>query len=488
MVEHEIPVKKETFSKRLSTALLIALILLSTPLLAEEEQEKKNKKGKNDPEAQLAKAQALYDKGKHEKALKGFALADSLNEGKCFECKHGMFRAAVARGRFGEITLHANAVLDAAKETRGRDDDEAVIEEVNTFYHRALESSGGTDPEVIRGLIGVLARQGKSSEIVRLAQRYLDTAEKKPLLCAADYRLSMARKEALPVASEVNEQLRGLGWEGPFLISEHIRKPKLRNRSYRAGKGARMAGVIDRTGALEDFWVVRPLSEKISMATRDKIRRAHYDSATYRGRRTAVCYPFSVVLPGQVALAQKSKASTENSVSAFYTLVADFENVEAILELVEPSKTALITKRSALCAARDWHDQINQKLLEIQWPGPFFDTEAVQDPIPTRFPQPKYNNAARAAKVEGQVVLVTVVGDDGNIEHAEILKHLPEGLSEKAYNSVRTWQFEPAELEGNKVSVCRKITIEFKLDDPAAAPDTDASIPEDAGQPQTQPR
>ena len=180
-----------------------------------------------------------------------------------------------------------------------------------------------------------------------------------------------------------------------------------------------------------------------------------------------------MVLPGQVALAQKSAASSEKAVSALYTLVADFESADAILELVEPAKGTPITKRSALCAARDWHDQINQELVKIEWPGPYFDTEAVQDPVATRFPQPRYSDKAWAAKVEGKVVLATVIGAEGKVEHVEVLEPLPEGLSEKAYHLVKTWEFEPAELEDKQVSVCRKITIEFKLDDPDQAPKGD---------------
>lgn len=441
-------------------ALLASLALFHGAAFAE-----KGEKKKKDPAETLAKAQELYGAGKHKKAVATFELAIDQSEEVCLDCLVGLFRVAVARGSFENAVQYSGAALDAA-ESSAEDDGKALAAEVEGAYRQALAETGGADPDVIWGLLDVLSRLGRSAEIAGLAARHLGDEDKKTLICAADTRASLARREILPVAEEVNRELRAAGWDGPLLAASDMRSPKLRNRSYSEGKGARMSGVVDARGFLKDVRVVRPPPGKITMDVEDRLRRAFFDPATYRGRRVEVCYPFSVTLPGQINLAQQGGAAdgSEAGGSALYLLIKGFESADAILELVEKAGDQIsLPQRAAICAAREWHDELNRRLAQLDWPGPYFDTEAVEDPVPQNRQPAEYTDEARAAEVEGEVVLSTVISETGKVVHTEVLEPLPEGLSERAREAVSLWTFEPAELDGEKIAVCRKIVVTFKL-------------------------
>ena len=485
--------------RRSLVLVLTGLVLLATPAFCDKAGKKK--KAKNDPANLLAKAETLYEQGKYEKAVRTFQLASDNSESGCLECLRGMFRASAARGRFEEAVQYSGAALDMAAvlaeaeaesdsgedpetedDTEAEDDPEAepapepiseqeLAEEITTVFKQALATTQGSDPDVIWGLFDVLSRQGQYSEIVRLAQRHLDTTEEKSLICAADSRRSLAKLELLSAAEEINKQLRGLDWDGPLLVSSDMRRPKLRNGAYPEGQGAQMSGVVDSRGFLHDVRLVRPPPGKITMPVRDKIRRALYDPATYRGRRTKVCYPFSVTLPGQINLAQqgggsKDGAGAQGPASALYYVIQGFESATPILELVERvGDQATLPQRASLCAAIPAvQDELNQGLLQLEWPGPYLDTEAVQDPTPKHRQGVDYTDEARAAGIEGKVVLSVVISEGGKVVNVEVLEELGEGLTDQARLGVSAWTFEPAELGGKKVAVCRKIVVPFKLE------------------------
>jgi len=53
-------------------------------------------------------------------------------------------------------------------------------------------------------------------------------------------------------------------------------------------------------------------------------------------------------------------------------------------------------------------------------------------PHPVKSPPPEYSAEAREAKIEGAVVLGTVVGVDGNARDIRVVQSLGHGLDEKA--------------------------------------------------------
>ena len=55
-----------------------------------------------------------------------------------------------------------------------------------------------------------------------------------------------------------------------------------------------------------------------------------------------------------------------------------------------------------------------------------------------------------------------MIGKDGSVKDATVLKGLPEGLSEAAMNAVRQWRFRPGTLNGEPVDVIFNLTVNFR--------------------------
>lgn len=78
-------------------------------------------------------------------------------------------------------------------------------------------------------------------------------------------------------------------------------------------------------------------------------------------------------------------------------------------------------------------------------------------------PQPRYTEDARKARLEGVVILQTVVDEQGNVVDVKVLKGLGYGLSESAIETVRQWRFEPARRAGQPVAVYFMLTVSFSI-------------------------
>ena len=78
-------------------------------------------------------------------------------------------------------------------------------------------------------------------------------------------------------------------------------------------------------------------------------------------------------------------------------------------------------------------------------------------------PDPHYPEEARHARVQGVVILQTIIDTLGNVTDVKVLKGLPSGLTEAAVDAVSKWRFEPATLEGKPVAVYYLVTVSFSV-------------------------
>ena len=76
--------------------------------------------------------------------------------------------------------------------------------------------------------------------------------------------------------------------------------------------------------------------------------------------------------------------------------------------------------------------------------------------------KPIYPEDAKAAKIQGVVLLDVTVGTDGTVKGLRLTKSVPL-LDQAAMDAVNQWQFEPALLNGVPVEVEVTITINFTL-------------------------
>jgi protein TonB len=77
-----------------------------------------------------------------------------------------------------------------------------------------------------------------------------------------------------------------------------------------------------------------------------------------------------------------------------------------------------------------------------------------------------YTDDAKAAGVEGTVVLDLTVSQDGRARDIHVTQGLPHGLSEAAVAALRECTFSPGEKEGKPVAVrIRGFRIHFVLEE-----------------------
>ena len=79
-------------------------------------------------------------------------------------------------------------------------------------------------------------------------------------------------------------------------------------------------------------------------------------------------------------------------------------------------------------------------------------------------PNPSYSDAARAAKIQGTVILEVVVNSGGQTENVRVLRGPGSGLEQQALEAVKEWRFKPAVDPSGTPVACRvAIAVTFKL-------------------------
>ena len=76
---------------------------------------------------------------------------------------------------------------------------------------------------------------------------------------------------------------------------------------------------------------------------------------------------------------------------------------------------------------------------------------------------PEYSNDARAARLEGTVVLSLVVDQQGRPQNLKVVRSLGLGLDEQAIEAVEKWRFKPGMKDGKPVPVMATIEVNFRL-------------------------
>ncbi|MGH9641669.1 MAG: energy transducer TonB [Terriglobales bacterium] len=99
---------------------------------------------------------------------------------------------------------------------------------------------------------------------------------------------------------------------------------------------------------------------------------------------------------------------------------------------------------------------VNEKIYRI--------VRDMQAPRASYAPDPEYSRAARAARLQGTVLLGVVIGSDGNLTDLWVKKGVGLGLDQKALDTVRRWKFQPAVKNGEPIAVYAVIEVAYHLD------------------------
>ncbi len=76
--------------------------------------------------------------------------------------------------------------------------------------------------------------------------------------------------------------------------------------------------------------------------------------------------------------------------------------------------------------------------------------------------QPAYPPLARAARIQGAVVLQAIISKNGTIQNLQVLNGHPM-LVRAAIDAVQQWRYRPYFLNGEPVEVETQITVNFIL-------------------------
>lgn len=95
-------------------------------------------------------------------------------------------------------------------------------------------------------------------------------------------------------------------------------------------------------------------------------------------------------------------------------------------------------------------------------PGPVRAAQLPEMPRKLVDVHPVYPEVARAARVEGTVVLEAVLDTSGRITQLRVLKSVPL-LDQAALDAVRQWRYTPSLYGGRPVSVLMTVTVRFTL-------------------------
>ena len=99
--------------------------------------------------------------------------------------------------------------------------------------------------------------------------------------------------------------------------------------------------------------------------------------------------------------------------------------------------------------------------LRAQTPAPLrgdFDDASLREWV-----QPDYPEAAKQAKLEGEVVVEFVVEIDGHVSRASVKKSSDEQFNASALAAVQRWVFASATVEGKPAASGMQVTVKFKL-------------------------
>jgi TonB family protein len=106
-------------------------------------------------------------------------------------------------------------------------------------------------------------------------------------------------------------------------------------------------------------------------------------------------------------------------------------------------------------------------LLDLGETGPKVakaGADGISIPICAYCPPPDYTDKARAERVQGRVVLLVVINQEGRAIRIAVTRANDGGLAAKAVDAVRKWKFKPAtDKDGNAVAAIVPIEVSFSL-------------------------
>jgi periplasmic protein TonB len=94
--------------------------------------------------------------------------------------------------------------------------------------------------------------------------------------------------------------------------------------------------------------------------------------------------------------------------------------------------------------------------------APIRISSGIRQPTKLHDALPVYPTIAQSARVQGTVILEAIVGVDGRVKEARVLRSIPL-LDQAALDAVRQWVYTPTLLNGVPVPIVMTVTVTFTL-------------------------
>ena len=76
---------------------------------------------------------------------------------------------------------------------------------------------------------------------------------------------------------------------------------------------------------------------------------------------------------------------------------------------------------------------------------------------------PEYSEDARRARLQGRVILDTIVLEDGSVKVVRVIQGVGFGLDEQAIAAVLQWRFRPGRVNGRPAPMAMNVEVNFNL-------------------------
>jgi TonB family protein len=96
--------------------------------------------------------------------------------------------------------------------------------------------------------------------------------------------------------------------------------------------------------------------------------------------------------------------------------------------------------------------------------GPHLDEESAEARLLKKI-EPSYPPLAKAARIQGSVRFVVLLGTDGKVESMQLISGHPL-LVDAAREAVKQWEYQPLLFDGKPARVLTQVTVNFHLDAP----------------------
>jgi protein TonB len=87
---------------------------------------------------------------------------------------------------------------------------------------------------------------------------------------------------------------------------------------------------------------------------------------------------------------------------------------------------------------------------------------AIKEPKKIKDVKPAYPEDAKNAGIQGIIILESVIGTDGSVQEAKVLRSVPQ-LDKAALDAVVQWRYTPTLLNGEPVELIMTVTVTFTL-------------------------